>query len=478
MMYIASVFAQLEREVIAERIRDNMIELAKTGRWLGGEAPTGYKIQSVENFEVVDVYEKNEDNIIEKKKRKACKLVEDEEYVELARLIYDKYLELKSLSKLFKYLYINDIKSRNGAFFSVPRLKTILTNPTYAINSQEAVQYFESKKIHVYTNNDEEKYDGKHALIAYGKTDSEKNTKPMEEWIVAIGLHTGIIEGTKWVRVQDLLEKNTDKRYRRGNESEALLSGIIKCKECGSCMRPKYSGVLGKNKKKRYYYTCEQKERSRGIKCKGENVVGNLADKLVIEQLQQIFVPNSEIYKELKSMIVSTTNTNKDEELQELQKEHKKNTDEINSLVNKLKYIDLSVIEYVNKELKELKEKNLSIEKKIANIEKDSIIAYDENIQEKKGIELVLDIINNCSQVFESLDKKFKKDILKILIEDIKASKNELEINFLNTRLEKSTKQIFTDIIGNKEPIDKHGNFLEELRDYNNAEESDELKKV
>jgi len=35
MMYIASVFAQLEREVIAERIRDNMLELAKTGRWLG-----------------------------------------------------------------------------------------------------------------------------------------------------------------------------------------------------------------------------------------------------------------------------------------------------------------------------------------------------------------------------------------------------------------------------------------------------------
>lgn len=36
MMYIASVFAQLERETIAQRIRDNMLELAKTGRWLGG----------------------------------------------------------------------------------------------------------------------------------------------------------------------------------------------------------------------------------------------------------------------------------------------------------------------------------------------------------------------------------------------------------------------------------------------------------
>ena len=43
MMYIASVFAQLERETIAERIHDNMLELAKDGRWLGGNPPTGYR---------------------------------------------------------------------------------------------------------------------------------------------------------------------------------------------------------------------------------------------------------------------------------------------------------------------------------------------------------------------------------------------------------------------------------------------------
>ncbi len=31
MMYIASVFAQLERETIAERVRDNMLMLARSG---------------------------------------------------------------------------------------------------------------------------------------------------------------------------------------------------------------------------------------------------------------------------------------------------------------------------------------------------------------------------------------------------------------------------------------------------------------
>ena len=43
MMNIAAVFAQLERETIAERIKDNMYMLAKDGHWLGGTTPLGYK---------------------------------------------------------------------------------------------------------------------------------------------------------------------------------------------------------------------------------------------------------------------------------------------------------------------------------------------------------------------------------------------------------------------------------------------------
>lgn len=109
MMYIASVFAQLEREVIAERIRDNMLELAKTGRWLGGEAPTGY---TSERYEIVNVIEKNENNILENKKRKACKLRTNEEEKNLIMIIGQKYLELKSLSQLEMYLMRNNIKSR------------------------------------------------------------------------------------------------------------------------------------------------------------------------------------------------------------------------------------------------------------------------------------------------------------------------------------------------------------------------------
>ena len=46
MIYIASVFAQLERETIAERVRDNMVELAKSGKWSGGRTPLGFDSES------------------------------------------------------------------------------------------------------------------------------------------------------------------------------------------------------------------------------------------------------------------------------------------------------------------------------------------------------------------------------------------------------------------------------------------------
>ena len=80
MMYIAFVFSQLERETIAERIRDNMHELSKTGRWLGGTTPTGYESESISNVTV------------DGKVRKACKLKIIPEEISLVQLIFEKFL--------------------------------------------------------------------------------------------------------------------------------------------------------------------------------------------------------------------------------------------------------------------------------------------------------------------------------------------------------------------------------------------------
>ena len=51
MLYFSGVLAQMEREQIAERVRDNMILLARSGRWLGGTTPYGFRSIKVEERE-------------------------------------------------------------------------------------------------------------------------------------------------------------------------------------------------------------------------------------------------------------------------------------------------------------------------------------------------------------------------------------------------------------------------------------------
>ncbi len=40
-----AVIAEFERDTLTERITDNMMELAKDGRWLGGNTPMGFAAQ-------------------------------------------------------------------------------------------------------------------------------------------------------------------------------------------------------------------------------------------------------------------------------------------------------------------------------------------------------------------------------------------------------------------------------------------------
>ena len=86
MMNIAAVFAQLERETIAERVKDNMHMLARSGRWLGGTAPAGYKSKKNESVDIGDG-----------KKRTSYSLTIDDSYIDTVKLIFNKFLETEYL---------------------------------------------------------------------------------------------------------------------------------------------------------------------------------------------------------------------------------------------------------------------------------------------------------------------------------------------------------------------------------------------
>lgn len=93
-------FAQFEREVTGERIRDKISASKKKGMWMGGKPPLGYY-------------------------RKDKKIYPDEEKSALVRFIFEKYTELKSTTLLKEWL------KEQGRNISVGNLNCILRNKAY-----------------------------------------------------------------------------------------------------------------------------------------------------------------------------------------------------------------------------------------------------------------------------------------------------------------------------------------------------------
>ena len=174
MMYIASVFSQLERETIAERIRDNMHELAKTGRWLGGTTPTGYASESVKSITVNG------------KTKKACKLKLLPDEAEIIYKIFDLYEQYDSLTMTETELLRQGIKTKTGRSFTRFSIKSILQNPVYLIADKDAYQYFVDNEAELFAP--ESDFDGVRGVLAYNRSDQEKGRatvyNPISEWIV------------------------------------------------------------------------------------------------------------------------------------------------------------------------------------------------------------------------------------------------------------------------------------------------------
>lgn len=275
MMYIASVFSQLERETIAERIRDNMHELAKTGRWLGGTTPTGYESEAAKSV------------TIDGKAKKACRLKMIPEEADVIRLIYDLYIEHDSQTITEAELMKRGVKTKNDKYFTRFSIRGILQNPVYMIADEDAYRYFVKVKAELFS--DKEEFDGIHGIMAYNRTRQEKGKTtellPPSEWIVAVGKHKGLITGREWVMVQESLGRNKSKAFRKPRSNEALLTGLLYC-SCGSRMYPKLSKRKTADGKPIYTYVCKVKERSQRSVCDSRNMNGNTLDRMVVEELK------------------------------------------------------------------------------------------------------------------------------------------------------------------------------------------------
>jgi site-specific DNA recombinase len=99
-------FAQFEREVIGERIRDKIAASRKRGMWMGGVVPLGYRVLD-------------------------RMLVIEEKEAAVVRMIFERFLELGSTALLAKSVAAAGIRGRRGKPLNKGSLYKLLANRTY-----------------------------------------------------------------------------------------------------------------------------------------------------------------------------------------------------------------------------------------------------------------------------------------------------------------------------------------------------------
>lgn len=194
-MNILLTFAQFEREVAGDRIRDKIAASARQGIWMGGHPALGY-----------DAPDK--------------KLVVNPREADVVRHIFQRFIDLRSMGELRKDLEQSGIMSKHrtlkdgresgGNAFSWHPLHSILTNPLYV-----------------------------------GKIRHKGETHP--------GKHQAIIDPDQFERVQKLVQNvAAQEKTKREKAYPSLLRGII-FDMAGERICPHHSSKPGK--RYQYYVT-------------------------------------------------------------------------------------------------------------------------------------------------------------------------------------------------------------------------------
>ena len=261
------------------------------------------------------------------------------EEAELVRRIFDRFLATGSLTAVETELLHDHVKTKTGKNFTRFAIKNILKNPVYMLADEDAYQYFTDKQTEVFSERTD--FNSVHGILAYNRTDQEKGRAaialPVNEWIVSVGQHPGLISGRDWIRVQESLDRNKTKAYRKPRSNKSLLTGLIFCR-CGSRMYPKLTKRLNADGEPLYSYVCKMKERSQRSRCNLRNANGNLLDAEILAQIKELGEDDSIFVEQLEKgrKLFMGSRDGYETKLNELQKERAENERKITGLVDSL----------------------------------------------------------------------------------------------------------------------------------------------
>ena len=383
MIFITMVFAQMERETIAERVTDNARGLAMKGLWPHGAPPLGYVAEPI---------------LLDGKKH--YRLAPDPEKAAYVKGLYADMLSLgKSVQALAKRYAAAGKTSATGKYPERSVLYRYLTSPYYCAATPDVYDYWEAKGCRIVGSGRDE-WDGSKGVMAYGMGTNSRTKRDYSEWVVTKGLHEPLVSAEDWLAVQAIFQANIfDKTAKY---PPTLLKGILRCAKCGRLMLVGRSHGIPR-------YTCSTRQ-SRGVDyCDMPSLRVSDADPEVEEKLREAVI-DEDI---LRSFHHSNIPSGAKERATTLMKEKKDAEAKLENLAAALAEAGTSSArKYILAEMDKVEAGLISI---IEELEKTSAEARKEEAS-KKEFEEVKSALTDVMGKFQSLSAEEKNRLMKKLL--------------------------------------------------------------
>ena len=408
---VLAIIAEFERDILTERIQDNLMELAKDGRWMGGVTPTGFSSKRVSTGSG-------------KNKSAVSFLVSIPEERRLVEKLFDTFLSTRSICATATALK-KEYTTKNGAEFTALAVRDILKNPIYCTADKLSYQYFMDQGANLF--GEPEDFDGIHGISAYNKTDQmiledENSTffnpkfvhamerKPIEQWIVSVGQHDGYIPSEKWINAQNLLRIIAERHNRPHRKTNALLSGIIRCPLCGKPLRVVPESNRWSHGKPRFKYVCPG---FRKKECTFKAVDGVEMDEFIVQKLADLSKERSQYYQEVFTAKLSTMlqSDPAEAEYREIETAVKKLREDIAAQVRNLREADSTIRRFIQEDISAMSEALQKQEQALQRIK-------DER-NGKQQINQELDEVRRVLLSFAEFAKTASPEVLVTLIQSV-----------------------------------------------------------
>ena len=247
--YILGLVAELEQEMTAERVAEDMKGRARRGKWNGGVVPFGFNFCSESKTLIIQPQE-----------------------AEVVRTIFEQYRRHKSFRNIVHVLNSSGVKTRKGEFWASTSIRRILQNPIYSGD----MVYNKRKGV--------------------GRT---SKARPKEEHIVAEGIVDSIVPKDQFIEVQRLIADQR-KVPPSSKASQYLLTGLLECEHCKTRMYG-YTQKNGESDEKVYqYYRCNGHISKGAAFCPGNTIDARFVEGIILEELKNLSTNPNKLKEKVK----------------------------------------------------------------------------------------------------------------------------------------------------------------------------------